>query len=98
MNDPFSAYTVGLGTGADSPAPRVIAIQGPPGAGKTGKMRELITPYLQAGKNVVVAVPRHKLGDEQVEAFAAVGIDAARIKGKLQFRLKPDATALLSRP
>lgn len=66
----------------DPPPPRVITVQAPPGAGKTRKIRELITPYLQAGKKVVLAVPRHKLGDEIVAAFAAEGITARVYRGR----------------
>lgn len=62
------------------------------GLGKTSQVREQIIAALAAGRlsggKVVFAVPRHDLGEEQVEAFAAAGITAVLWKG----RTAPDPT------
>lgn len=62
------------------------------GLGKTSQVREQIIAALAAGRlsggKVVFAVPRHDLGEEQVEAFAAAGIAAVLWKG----RTAPDPT------
>lgn len=62
------------------------------GLGKTSQVREQIIAVLAAGRlsggKVVFAVPRHDLGEEQVEAFAAAGIAAVLWKG----RTAPDPT------
>ncbi|MFA7587286.1 MAG: toprim domain-containing protein, partial [Novosphingobium sp.] len=63
------------------------------GLGKTSQVREQIIAALAAGRlgggKVVFAVPRHDLGEEQVEAFAVAGIEAVLWKG----RTAPDPKA-----
>lgn len=64
------------------------------GLGKTSQVREQIITALEAGRlgggKVVFAVPRHDLGEEQVEAFAVAGVDAVLWKGRTAADPTPD--------
>src|SRR5919206_3907925 len=64
------------------PVPPVEAADIDLGLGKTRIWETEIAPALAAeGMPLVVAVPRHKLGDESVERLAALGIDARVYRG-----------------
>ena len=57
--------------------PPVYSVAGDVGLGKTRALREHVVPPLIAlGMRVVLAVPRHRLGDEIVADLAKAGIAA----------------------
>lgn len=62
------------------------------GLGKTSAARTAIAELIASGslgrRKIIYAVPRHDLGAEQVDAFAALGLDAMLWKG----RTAPDPT------
>lgn len=82
------------GKTSDAPWP-ITPVLGLPvdvGLGKTSQVRDQVIAALRSGclgkGRVVFAVPRHDLGEEQVEAFKAAGINAVLWKG----RSAPDPT------
>ncbi|MEY3702946.1 MAG: hypothetical protein RLZZ561_566, partial [Pseudomonadota bacterium] len=74
------------------PIPPVLGLPVDVGLGKTSQVRDQVIAALHSGRlgkgRVVFAVPRHDLGEEQVEAFRAAGINAVLWKG----RSAPDPT------
>lgn len=74
------------------PIPPVLGLPVDVGLGKTSQVRDQVIAALRSGclgrGRVVFAVPRHDLGEEQVEAFKAAGINAVLWKG----RSAPDPT------
>ena len=74
------------------PIPSVLGLPVDVGLGKTSQVRDQVIAALRSGclgrGRVVFAVPRHDLGEEQVEAFKAAGINAVLWKG----RSAPDPT------
>ena len=74
------------------PTPPAMGLPVDVGLGKTSQVRDQViadikSDRIRSGK-VVFAVPRHDLGEEQVQAFAAAGINAVLWKG----RSAPDPT------
>lgn len=74
------------------PTPPAMGLPVDVGLGKTSQVRDQViadikSDRIRSGK-VVFAVPRHDLGEEQVEAFKAAGINAVLWKG----RSAPDPT------
>ncbi|MBC2663832.1 bifunctional DNA primase/polymerase [Novosphingobium flavum] len=74
------------------PIPPILGLPVDVGLGKTSQVRDQVIATLRSGclgkGRVVFAVPRHDLGEEQVEAFKAAGINALLWKG----RSAPDPT------
>lgn len=68
------------------PIPPVLGLPVDVGLGKTSQVRDQVIAALRSGclgrGRVVFAVPRHDLGEEQVEAFKAAGINAVLWKGR----------------
>jgi len=66
--------------------PPVIGLPVDVGLGKTSAARRTIAELLATGvlgaRKVIYAVPRHDLGQEQVEAFRALGVPAMLWKGR----------------
>jgi hypothetical protein len=59
----------GKGTGA---APPVCVVRGPTGTGKSTAVRAAAVHLIDSGRcNVAIALPRHELGEEQLQAFSA---------------------------
>jgi hypothetical protein len=67
-----------LGGGFDlNRRPPVVAINAPPGLGKTQNALNRVVPVaLKAGKKVLIGVPRHKLGEQLVTTLAALEVRA----------------------
>lgn len=68
------------------PTPPAMGLPVDVGLGKTSQVRDQViadikSDRIRSGK-VVFAVPRHDLGEEQVEAFKAAGINAVLWKGR----------------
>ncbi len=64
-------------------APPVHAVAADIGLGKTRAWRERVAAVLvAAGKHPVLAVPRHRLGDEIVRDLAEAGVDARVYRGR----------------
>lgn len=60
----------------------VFGINGPSGIGKTDRMLKCAAGLALAGEHVVVAVPRHKLGDQIVRDLADLGVTAHCYRGR----------------
>ncbi len=77
---------------APTVVPPLLGLPVDVGLGKTSTARTTIAQLLASGalgaRKVVYAVPRHDLGQEQVEAFEALGVRTMLWKG----RSAPDAT------
>jgi hypothetical protein len=66
-----------------APVPPALGVAVDVGVGKTRAWRERVAPaLLRAGRNGVLAVPRHKLGDEIVRDLAQGGITACLYRGR----------------
>src|SRR5690349_21928981 len=66
-----------------TPPPPVIGIITDPGTGKTRLWREKVAaPLVAEGLHPGLGVPRHRLGEEIVDDFAADGIDAFCFRGR----------------
>ncbi|CAA7621914.1 conserved hypothetical protein [Magnetospirillum sp. SS-4] len=80
------------GVGIDLNPPPQLALPVDVGLGKTSVARRAITSVLvdglPGGGKIVIALPRHDLGCEQVAAFAALGVAAMVWRG----RTAPDPT------
>jgi len=70
-----------LGGGIDlNLQPPVVAINAPPGLGKTQNALERVVPAaLKAARKVLIAVPRHKLGEQLVATWESWGYAPASI-------------------
>ena len=79
----YRAGLAGLQEDEEPPPPPAWAINVDVGLGKTRAFREIVAPELvRDGLSVVLAVPRHRLGDEIVCDFAADGITARVYRGR----------------
>lgn len=71
---------------APSETPPVLALPVGVGLGKSTAAREMIARLIKSGalkgRTVVYAVPTHRLGAEQLDAFSALGVLAATWKGR----------------
>ena len=77
------AGLAGLQEGVEPPPPPAWAINVDVGLGKTRAFREIVVPKLvRDGLSVVMAVPRHKLGDEFVRDLVKAGITARVFRGR----------------
>jgi putative DNA primase/helicase len=66
-----------------SPVPPVLGVRVDVGVGKTRAWRERVAPaLLRAGRTGVLAVPRHRLGDEIVRDLARDGFTACVYRGR----------------
>ena len=75
-------HSISISTRNPPSRPPVFAIGADIGLGKTRAWRERVAAVLvAAGKHPVLAVPRHRLGDEIVRDLAAAGMTAASIVG-----------------
>src|SRR5438270_5447632 len=63
--------------------PEALAVEVSVGGGKTGAaLREVVVPLVEAGHHPVIAMPRHRLGDQIVADLADLGIDALVVRGR----------------
>lgn len=71
---------------APSETPPVLALPITVGLGKSTAARAMIADLIKSGalggQTVVYAVPTHRLGEEQISAFSALGIRAAAWRGR----------------
>ncbi len=81
-----AAQDLNGGEAANAPKPPLLGLPVDVGLGKTSQVRGQIIAALAAkrlgGGKVVFAVPRHDLGEEQVDAFARAGVAAVLWKGR----------------
>ncbi len=81
-----AAQNLGEGDTANAPKPPLLGLPVDVGLGKTSQVRDQIIAALAAkrlgGGKVVFAVPRHDLGEEQVDAFSRAGVAAVLWKGR----------------
>jgi putative DNA primase/helicase len=81
-----AAQNLGESDVANAPKPPLLGLPVDVGLGKTSQVRDQIIAALAAkklgGGKVVFAVPRHDLGEEQVDAFARAGVAAVLWKGR----------------
>jgi phage/plasmid primase-like uncharacterized protein len=63
--------------------PPVVAVNGSPGLGKTHEaLRTVVTAALQDGRQVMIFVDKHNLGEQQARDLAAMGIKARTYRAR----------------
>ncbi|XP_057429209.1 uncharacterized protein LOC130722482 isoform X2 [Lotus japonicus] len=68
--------TIALGLNKRRP---VLVIQGPPGSGKSGLLKQLIVCAVRQGERVLVTAPTNAAVDNMVEKLSSVGLNIVRV-------------------
>lgn len=68
--------TIALGLNKRRP---VLVIEGPPGSGKSGLLKQLIVCAVQQGERVLVTAPTNAAVDNMVEKLSSVGLNIVQV-------------------